>query len=138
MTRGISASAIALAAAAAWGGAALSRAAEPVLDGRAVLPVNTHAPGPPSGAFRTADTNSITFPTPSQPVEGFSALTARPRHIRRRRYLQGLPRGAAYSLVQAKHTRASAALSADQLKKEACIKCHSAGLFSLARRRVGG
>ena len=42
MTRGIPAAAMALAAVTAWGGAALSRAPAAVLDGRAVLPVNTY------------------------------------------------------------------------------------------------
>jgi glycerophosphoryl diester phosphodiesterase len=46
----------------------------PELAGRAVLPVNTYAAGPPSGAFYTGPANGITFPTPSQPVEGFSAV----------------------------------------------------------------
>ncbi len=50
---------------------------EPTLEGRAVLPAATYAPGPPSGAFFAGQTiNGITFPTPSQPVEGFSALVA--------------------------------------------------------------
>ena len=48
---------------------------KPTLEGRAVLPVATYAPGPPSGSFFAGQTiNGITFPTPSQPVEGFSAL----------------------------------------------------------------
>ena len=46
---------------------------EPTLVGRAVLPVDTYAPGPPSGAA-VASANGYTFPTPSQPVEGFSAV----------------------------------------------------------------
>ena len=46
---------------------------EPRLLGRAVLPAETLAPGPPSGAALTT-TNGITFPLPSQPVEGFSAI----------------------------------------------------------------
>jgi len=46
----------------------------PRLLGRAVLDVNTYAPGPTSGNFYTGPQNGITFPTPSQPVEGFSAL----------------------------------------------------------------
>ena len=50
--------------------------AEPVLEGRAVLPVNTYAPGPSSGAHRSGDSHGIVFPTPSQPVQGFSALVA--------------------------------------------------------------
>ena len=52
------------------------------LVGRAVLPVATYAPGPPSGAFYPVPpgltppdvVNGIKFPTPSQPVEGFSAV----------------------------------------------------------------
>jgi glycerophosphoryl diester phosphodiesterase len=51
--------------------------AQPVLLGRAVLPVETYAPGPPSGTLLPAGTvNGITFPLPSQPVEGFSAIVA--------------------------------------------------------------
>jgi|SRR5687768_938960 len=61
--------------------AAVDRAPAPVLEGRAVLPVNTYAPGPPSGALFTKSPNGITFPTPSQPVEGFSALVSG-RHAR--------------------------------------------------------
>ena len=50
----------------------------PTLAGRAVLAVNTYAPGPPSGAFFAGQTtNGITFPTPSQPVQGFSAVVCR-------------------------------------------------------------
>jgi glycerophosphoryl diester phosphodiesterase len=36
--------------------------------------VYTLAPGPPSGAALAGTTNGITFPLPSQPVEGFSAV----------------------------------------------------------------
>jgi hypothetical protein len=49
----------------------------PTLAGRAVLPVSTLAPGPESGALvlpGTGTRNGITFPRPSQPVEGFSAI----------------------------------------------------------------
>ena len=46
----------------------------PTLEGRAVLPAHTLAPGPPSGAALAGTTNGITFPLPSQPVEGFSAV----------------------------------------------------------------
>jgi glycerophosphoryl diester phosphodiesterase len=47
----------------------------PTLEGRAVLPVDTYAPGPPSGTLLPAGTvNGITFPLPAQPVEGFSAI----------------------------------------------------------------
>lgn len=50
---------------------------EPRLVGRAVLPVETYAPGPPAGAFYTGRKYPpITLPTPSQPVEGFSAVVA--------------------------------------------------------------
>jgi hypothetical protein len=45
----------------------------PKLAGRAVLPAETLAPGPPSGAA-VADANGIDFPRPSQPVEGFSGI----------------------------------------------------------------
>ena len=53
---------------------------DPHLVGRAVLPVETYAPGPPSGsglvpAGQTETViNGVHFPTPSQPVEGFSAI----------------------------------------------------------------
>ncbi|HEV8568055.1 MAG TPA: esterase-like activity of phytase family protein [Actinoplanes sp.] len=51
--------------------------AQPTLLGRAVLPVETYAPGPPSGTLLPPGTvNGITFPLPSQPVEGFSAIVA--------------------------------------------------------------
>jgi glycerophosphoryl diester phosphodiesterase len=47
----------------------------PVLLGRAVLPAETYAPGPPSGTLLPPGTvNGITFPLPSQPVEGFSSI----------------------------------------------------------------
>jgi glycerophosphoryl diester phosphodiesterase len=52
----------------------------PRLVGRAVLPVETYSDGPPSGAGlvpagqTTTVINGVTFPTPSQPVEGFSAI----------------------------------------------------------------
>ena len=51
----------------------------PTLAGRAVLPVSTLAPGPPSGGSvlpGAGTRNGITFPLPSQPVEGFSAIVA--------------------------------------------------------------
>jgi hypothetical protein len=50
---------------------------EPQLTGRAVLPVRTYAPGPVSGQFVIPGTgmrNGISFPLPSQPVEGFSGI----------------------------------------------------------------
>lgn len=58
----------------------------PRLVGRAVLPVQTYADGPPSGAGlvpagqTSTVINGITFPTPSQPVEGFSAILPGRRH----------------------------------------------------------
>ncbi len=54
--------------------------ATPRLTGRAVLPAETYAPGPPSGSAlvpagqQTTAINGVTFPTPSQPVEGFSGI----------------------------------------------------------------
>jgi hypothetical protein len=49
----------------------------PSLEGRAVLPANTLAPGPVSGTFLSPGVvNGITIPFPSQPVEGFSAIVA--------------------------------------------------------------
>lgn len=53
---------------------------QPHLAGRAVLPANSYAPGPPSGfglvpvGSTHTVINGITFPTPSQPVEGFSGV----------------------------------------------------------------
>jgi glycerophosphoryl diester phosphodiesterase len=49
------------------------QAPEPKLVGRAVLPAETLAEGPPSGAA-VASANGITFPRPSQPVLGFSSI----------------------------------------------------------------
>ncbi len=46
---------------------------EPTLVGRAILPSDAHQPGPPSGAFITAD-NGVTIPIPSQPFPGISAI----------------------------------------------------------------
>jgi hypothetical protein len=49
----------------------------PTLEGRAVLPVATYAPGPPSGSFFAPGVvNGISFPLPSQPVQGLSAIVA--------------------------------------------------------------
>lgn len=53
----------------------------PILEGRAVLPVETYAPGPQSGAALDPpgplDTvNGIKFPTETQPVEGFSGIVS--------------------------------------------------------------
>jgi hypothetical protein len=44
------------------------------LVGRAVLPVETYADGPPAGGPAPRVVNGITFPTLSQPVEGFSSM----------------------------------------------------------------
>ena len=68
----------ALPAASAAGG---HHGGEPTLVGRAVLPVETYAPGPPAGALATP-ANNYTFPTESQPVEGFSAIIDGGRHGR--------------------------------------------------------
>lgn len=47
----------------------------PSLVGRAVLPFDTFAGGPPAGAFVVPSTqNGVTFPLPEQPVAGFSAI----------------------------------------------------------------
>lgn len=51
------------------------RGRDPELVGRAVLPVDTYAPGPPiTNAFPPGVVNGVTFPLPSQPVEGFSGI----------------------------------------------------------------
>jgi hypothetical protein len=50
---------------------------QPRLVGRAVLPADALAPGPPSGAaLGTGVINGIAFPRPEQPVAGFSAVVA--------------------------------------------------------------
>jgi hypothetical protein len=47
----------------------------PTLEGRAVLPVDTLAPGPVAGTFLAPGVvNGVTIPFASQPVEGFSAI----------------------------------------------------------------
>ena len=51
----------------------VGRGSLPRLVGRAVLPAETLAPGPPAGAL-VPDANGIDFPLASQPVEGFSAI----------------------------------------------------------------
>jgi glycerophosphoryl diester phosphodiesterase len=59
---------------------------EPLLTGRAVLPVETYADGPTSGNVppgtpdKDGKINGIKFPTPSQPVEGFSSIIEGRRH----------------------------------------------------------
>jgi glycerophosphoryl diester phosphodiesterase len=71
---------LAVAAVATIPGAALAAGpgdgeAEPRLLARAVLPADTFADGPPSGAaLGTAPINGRTPPFPGQPVQGFSAL----------------------------------------------------------------
>ncbi|HEV7640939.1 MAG TPA: esterase-like activity of phytase family protein [Gaiellaceae bacterium] len=45
-----------------------------VLEARAVLPADTFAPGPPSGAQIAPGANGRTAPFASQPVQGFSAV----------------------------------------------------------------
>jgi hypothetical protein len=50
---------------------------QPTLVGRALIPADALAAGPPSGAALTPPLqNGILFPRPSQPVEGFSAVVA--------------------------------------------------------------
>jgi hypothetical protein len=62
----------------AFGPALVAQATSgPQLEARAVLPVDTYAPGPPSGTFfGNVVTNGIQFPLPSQPVEGFSGIVS--------------------------------------------------------------
>jgi glycerophosphoryl diester phosphodiesterase len=53
---------------------------QPTLVGRALLPAEALAPGPPSGAAvpppGESEINGIVFPRPQQPVAGFSAVVA--------------------------------------------------------------
>ena len=50
---------------------------QPTLVGRAVLPAEALAFGPPSGAaLGTGVLNGIEFPRPQQPIAGFSAVVA--------------------------------------------------------------
>ena len=61
----------------ATSGPSASGSSGPELVGRAVLPVETYAGLPESGAFVVPGPgviNGITFPLPGQPVEGFSAI----------------------------------------------------------------
>jgi hypothetical protein len=54
---------------------AAARDKVPTLEGRAVLPAETYAPGPVSGTLiGSGPFNGITPPFPSQPVQGFSAV----------------------------------------------------------------
>ncbi len=60
---------------AAGASASASSALHVTLTGRAVLPVETYAPGPPSGTLLAPGVvNGISFPLPSQPVQGFSSM----------------------------------------------------------------
>jgi hypothetical protein len=55
--------------------AAMIKPGRVTLAGRAVLPAETFAPGPPSGTLLPPGVvNGITFPLPSQPVQGFSSV----------------------------------------------------------------
>ena len=55
--------------------AGAQHAPQVTLTGRAVLPVQTYAPGPPSGTLLPPGVvNGISFPLPSQPVQGFSSM----------------------------------------------------------------
>jgi glycerophosphoryl diester phosphodiesterase len=52
---------------------------QPTLEGRAVLPAQALAMGPPSGALYVPDAKTgqgVTMPRPSQPVAGFSGIVA--------------------------------------------------------------
>jgi hypothetical protein len=71
MMRALIAAIVAVTALAATAVAADNK--EPTLLARAILPSDAYQPGPPSGAFITAD-NGVTVPFPSQPVPGFSAI----------------------------------------------------------------
>jgi len=67
--------AVCLGAAVVVGAATAGAPDRPVLEGRAVLPAATFAPGPPSGAFIGGPTiNGVSVPFASQPVQGFSAV----------------------------------------------------------------
>ena len=58
-----------------WAGGCGQRASErPVLTGRALLPADTFAPGPPTGASLTGIINGRTPPFAGVPVQGFSSL----------------------------------------------------------------
>ena len=52
---------------------AAESSSEPTLLARAIYPASQYQPGPPSGAFITAD-NGVTVPFPSQPLPGFSVV----------------------------------------------------------------
>jgi glycerophosphoryl diester phosphodiesterase len=59
-------------------GSAGAASEQPVLEGRAILPAETFALGPPSGAFIGGPViNGLAVPFASQPVQGFSALLPR-------------------------------------------------------------
>jgi glycerophosphoryl diester phosphodiesterase len=72
---GVAAAALVLAPAVAAGAGGANGPEDATLVGRAVLPVATYAPGPPSGTFLPPGVvNGITFPSATQPVEGFSSV----------------------------------------------------------------
>jgi len=64
--------------AAATGTVSAAQAPEAVLEGRAVLPADTFAPGPPSGSQLSADETKggRTPPFEGQPLGGVSAVLA--------------------------------------------------------------
>jgi glycerophosphoryl diester phosphodiesterase len=71
MLAGIAAAAVAATAFAS----ARAASEQGVLEGRAILPAETFAPGPPSGAFIGGPViNGVPVPFASQPVQGFSAV----------------------------------------------------------------
>jgi glycerophosphoryl diester phosphodiesterase len=72
--------ALAAASASVWVSAQETTVEIPTLSGFIVLPADTFAEGPASGAFiaATANTNGRTVPFDSQPVQGFSALIPAP------------------------------------------------------------
>jgi glycerophosphoryl diester phosphodiesterase len=74
----VAVAAVAMTTALPWGGVPAGATDEPpTLVGRAVLPADALAAGPPSGAaLGTGTINGIAFPRPSQPVIGFSAVVA--------------------------------------------------------------
>lgn len=90
-----------IAALAAAAPAAAQAPPEVALEGRAVLPADTFAPGPPSGTQLppSQPINGRTPPFPSQPVQGFSAVLPAKRQLprdarqrlRRQRQLGRLP-----------------------------------------------
>jgi glycerophosphoryl diester phosphodiesterase len=74
LTLSASIAALTQAGAASSAGSAAVSPRPPSLAGRAVLPYDTLAEGPPAGAFMPTTQNGVDFPLPSQPVEGFSGI----------------------------------------------------------------